>query len=177
MAILAFAASHSRPSINKQLITYAASQLHQQPDVAVEIADLNDFMLPIYRADLEQAEGIPEPARQFYHKIGAADGLLIAFAEHNGLYTAGFKNLFDWMSRIQVKVYQNKPTVMLATSPGPGGARRVLGIACDSAAHFGADLRARLSVPDFDKQFDQQAGCLTDPALDQALQQAVTCLV
>ncbi|MEL6711023.1 MAG: NAD(P)H-dependent oxidoreductase [Pseudomonadota bacterium] len=177
MSILAFAASHSRQSINKQLVTYAASLLQQQVDVTVQIADLNDFVLPIYSVDLEEAHGIPELAQQFYQNIGAADGLLISFAEHNGLYAAVFKNLMDWMSRIDVKLYQHKPTVMLATSPGPGGAQRVLGIACDSAAHFGADLRARLSVPDFYNQFDQQAGRLTSTELDQALQQAVAHLV
>ena len=177
MNILAFAASHSCQSINKQLVIYAASLLQQQAGITVDILDLNDFILPVYSADLEEAHGIPEPAQQFYQKIGAAEGLLISFAEHNGLYTAVFKNLMDWMSRIDVKLYQNKPTVMLATSPGPGGAQRVLGVASDSAAYFGADLRASLSVPEFYDQFDQQAGCLTNAELNHALQQAVANLV
>jgi len=61
---------------------------------------------------------VPDLAHQFYKKIGEADALLISFAEHNGSYTAVFKNLYDWTSRIDMKVYQDKPVVMLSTSIG-----------------------------------------------------------
>jgi len=55
-----------------------------------------------------------------------ADALLISYAEHNGNYSAAYKNLYDWASRIDAKVFQGKPTVVLATSPGPGGRRSTL---------------------------------------------------
>ncbi len=179
MNILAFAATNSRASINKQLVSHAASLLETGliEDAVVEIIDLNDFEMPIYSIDQEQADGIPLLAQQFYQKITAADALLIAFAEHNGLYTVAFKNIYDWMSRIDIKIYQDKPVVMLATSPGPGGGQRVLAIARDSADHFGADLKATLSIPSFYDHFDTDAGCLTDSALQAQLSQALQCLV
>ena len=91
--ILAFGASNSRNSINKQLVTYAAGQL---TDVEVLLLDLNDFEMPIYSIDREKESGIPELAQQFKQHILDADGILISFAEHNGAYTAAFKNVMDW---------------------------------------------------------------------------------
>ena len=118
MKVLAFAASSSSNSINKKLVTYAASLLS---NAEVEILDINDYEMPLYSEDKEKELGQPEAAKRFFNKIGAADALLISFAEHNGSYTAAYKNLYDWTSRIDPKVYQGKPMVMLATSPGPGG--------------------------------------------------------
>ncbi len=101
------------------------------------------------------------------------DGIILSLAEHNGAYTAAFKNLFDWMSRIDSKVYQNKPMLILATSPGPGGAANVLAAAASSAPHFSADLKASLSVPSFYENFDVGANELTNSEIKQELQSAV----
>ncbi len=149
--ILAFAATNSRNSINKALVSYAARLL---TDEEVEIIDINAYEMPLYSIDREREIGIPEQARRFYDKIGDADALLIAFAEHNGFYTAAYKNLFDWTSRIDKKVYQGKPAVLLATSPGPGGGRRVLQAVKESAPTFGMDVQADLSIPRFYENFD-----------------------
>ena len=51
MNVVAFAASSSTQSINKKLVTYAASLL---PAHNVEILDLNDFELPLFSVDREQ---------------------------------------------------------------------------------------------------------------------------
>lgn len=170
MKILAFAASNSRQSINKQLVTYAASLL---PDADVDILDLNDYEMPLFSVDREAADGIPDLAQQFYAKITAADALLISYAEHNGSYTAAYKNLYDWTSRVQQKVFQGKPMVLLATSPGPGGAANVLKTAATSAPHFGGEVKAQLSVPSFFDNFDVENGMLSNSKLQVALQQAV----
>ncbi len=103
MKILAFAASSSRNSINKALGTHATSRLQAEflPDAEVEILDLNDYEMPLYSIDRERECGIPAHAQRFFEQIGQADALVISYAEHNGTYTAAFKNLFDWTSRIQ----------------------------------------------------------------------------
>ena len=100
MKVLAFAATNHVQSINKQLVKYASTLI----DAEVEILDLNDFDMPIYSQDREQDSGIPEQAQRFFDKIGQADAVVISFAEHNGSYTAAYKNLFDWTSRINMKV-------------------------------------------------------------------------
>ncbi|MCB2067405.1 MAG: NAD(P)H-dependent oxidoreductase [Erythrobacter sp.] len=158
--VLAFAASNSSVSINRQLVEYAASLID---DAEVETLDIHDYEMPIYRHDREEAGGIPQLAHQFLARVGEADMLLISFAEHNGLYSAAFKNLFDWCSRIGRNVWQNKPMVLLATSHGPGGAARVLKLAEEAFPIFGGEVRGTLSVPLFGEAFDSDAGVLRNP--------------
>lgn len=178
MKILAFAASNSRQSINKQLVTYAAEliQAGLVDSAQVEIIDINDFEMPLFSIDREQEQGIPASAQQFYAKIGNADALLISYAEHNASYTAAFKNLFDWTSRIDAKVYQGKPMVMLATSPGPGGARNVLATAKNSAPYFGAEVKADLSIDSFFDNFDVELGKIRNAELQTQLESALATL-
>ncbi|GLX80799.1 NADPH-dependent FMN reductase [Thalassotalea eurytherma] len=174
MNVLVFGATNSTTSINQQLAKYAGSLIK---GANVEALDLNDFEMPIYSPQREEALGQPKLAQQFYKKIGDADAIIISFAEHNGSYTAAYKNLFDWTSRIDMKVFQNKPMVMLATSPGPGGANSVLSSAVNSAPFFAAQVKASLSVPSFFDNFDMEKRVLINPELDKALNEAVGQLV
>jgi chromate reductase len=171
MKVLAFAASNSRSSINKALVTYASSLLEH---AEIEVIDLNDYEMPIYSSDRENDSGIPQRAHDFYNKISAADALIISFAEHNGSYTAAYKNLFDWTSRIDPKVYQDKPTVLLATSPGPGGAGGVLAAAKGSAPYFGMDVKADLSLAKFFDEFDVEKGTLKNATTNDQLLTAIS---
>lgn len=166
MKLLTFAASSSRQSINKQLATYAASLV---PNANVEVLDINDFEMPLYSIDRETESGIPSLAQDFLDRIAQADAIIISFAEHNGSYTAAYKNLFDWASRINPKVYQNKPMVLLATSPGPGGANTVLTTAVTSAPYFAGEVKASLSVPSFYDNFDFDTAKVTNTELNSAL--------
>ncbi|MGR5065120.1 NADPH-dependent FMN reductase [Photobacterium sp. DNB22_13_2] len=166
MKVVAFAASNSSTSINKQLVTYAASQLE---GMNVEVLDLNDFELPLFSQDKEKELGQPSLAQAFLRKVQSADALLISFAEHNGSYTAAYKNLFDWVSRIEPKVYQDKPVVLLSTSPGPGGAKNVLAAAEASMPFFGAEVKAALSVPSFYDNFDPENGGIIHPELNDKI--------
>lgn len=179
MKVLAFAASNSKKSINKALVTYSANVLKTEiyPLVDIEIIDLNDFEMPIYSIDREQAQGIPELAKSFSMKITQADALLISFAEHNGAYTAAYKNIFDWASRINMKVFNNKPVLMMSASPGKGGAQNVLTLATESAPHFGADVKASFSVGLFQDKFNITTQELIDSELSKVLRQSLKALV
>ena len=177
MKVIAFGASSSSKSINKQLATYAANlAATTQTGIDVEILDLNDFELPIFSQDKEVELGQPEAAKAFYDKLGESDAIIISFAEHNGSYTAAYKNLFDWTSRINQKVFQNKSMLLLATSPGPGGAGSVLTAAAGSAFYFAGDVKATLSIPNFFDNFDIENTKLNNEALQLKLQDAVNCL-
>ncbi|MGB1263582.1 MAG: NADPH-dependent FMN reductase [Cognaticolwellia sp.] len=178
MKIIAFGASSSRQSINKQLASYAANLAKTTYDnVDVELLDLNDFELPLFSQDKEAELGKPAAAKAFYNKLGESDAIIISFAEHNGSYTAAYKNLFDWASRIDQKVFQNKSMLLLSTSPGPGGASSVLAAAENSAFYFAGDVKATLSVPNFFDNFDSKSVNLINDDLQQQLMAAIKHLI
>ena len=173
MNVIAFAASNSKQSINRLLASYAASLID---GAKIEVLDINDFEMPIFSDEREKELGQPEQAQRFFKKIGEADAIIISYAEHNGAYTAAYKNLFDWTSRINTRVYQNKSMLMLATSPGPGGAKNVLASAVASAPHFGADVRAAISLPSFYENFDVETGELRNAQVKREILQGLKLL-
>ncbi len=174
MKVLAFAASSSKKSINKSLASYAVSLIEGAES---EVLDLNNYELPLFSADKEAELGAPDLAKDFYAKIGNCDALIVSFAEHNGSYTAAYKNLFDWCSRINQKVFQNKPMVLLSTSPGGGGASNVLRVATESAPYFSGEVKSSLSIPSFHENFDLESGKITNDEIREKLIAAVQTLV
>lgn len=177
MKLLAFAATNSAKSINKQLVTYATDVLGaENSEVQADVIDINDYEMPIFSMEREAQLGQPEEAQAFLAKIREADAVIISFAEHNGSYTAAYKNLFDWASRIEQKVFQGKDMVLLSTSPGPGGAKSVLQAAVGSAPYFGAEVKASFSVPSFYENFNVEDGKLSNKDLDALFREAVRTL-
>lgn len=166
MKLLAFAASSSKKSINKRLVTYACSLME---DAEVEILDLNDYELPLFSVDREEELGQPKLAHDFLLKIESCDALVISFAEHNGSYSVAYKNLFDWCSRIRKEIFSNKPVVLLSTSPGARGGASVLALATASLPRFSALLKGTLSVPSFYENFDVEQGMLKNSELNEKL--------
>ncbi|GAA4050125.1 NAD(P)H-dependent oxidoreductase [Flavobacterium chungnamense] len=164
--IIAFGASSSKTSINKQLATYAANQFQ---NASVEVLDLNEFEMPIYSVDKEKDNGIPQLAQDFYAKLGTADAIVISFAEHNGAYSAAFKNIFDWTSRINAKTFQEKPMLLLSTSPGPRGGSSVLEIAKNRFPFQGAVVKGSFSLPNFNDNFDAEKGITNEDLKNQLL--------
>jgi NAD(P)H-dependent FMN reductase len=150
--VIAFAGSNSKRSINKQLATYAASLVK---DVQVTILDLNDFDLPIFGVDLEAEIGQPENAHKFLNFLRSSDGFVISLAENNGAYSAVFKNIFDWISRIEGKTFFGKPMLLMATSTGGRGAQSVLAIAKDRFPRHNAHIVADFSLPLFGSNFSE----------------------
>ncbi|AUS06634.1 NADPH-dependent FMN reductase [Pseudotamlana carrageenivorans] len=166
--IIAFAGSNSKTSINKQLAVYASSLLK---NVEVNILDLNDFELPLYGVDLESEIGIPDRAHDFLKLIKHTDGIILSLAEHNGAYSTAFKNLFDWMTRIESKTFYGKPMLLLATSPGGRGGQSVLEIASGRFPFHNAQIVETFSLPFFGEHFaDNQ---ITDMGFNADLKKKV----
>ncbi|MEL8054553.1 MAG: NAD(P)H-dependent oxidoreductase [Pseudomonadota bacterium] len=174
MKTLAFGASNSSTSINKALATYTVHLLAEEVmETEVEIIDLNDYAAPIYSSDHEKTYGIPDAAKALKDKIQSADQIIISFAEHNGSYTAAYKSIFDWMSRLEGKVYEGKPVVLLSTSPGARGGASVLATAEISMPFFGATVKATLSVGGFYDVFDFEKGEVSDAETKMRLIEAL----
>jgi NAD(P)H-dependent FMN reductase len=88
-------------------------------------------------------------------------------AEHNGSYTAWFKNLFDWVSRINGKFLQDKKILLLSTSPGARGAQSVMASALDRFPRHGAIILASFSLPNFNENFDPEKGVIKEDLKEQ----------
>lgn len=170
MHIIAFAASNHKTSINQQLVRYGARLLKHHN---VEVLDLNNYELPLYSQEREEELGHPKLAKDFLAKLAHCDGIMISFAEHNGSYTAAYKNLFDWCSRIEPKVFHNKPMVMLSTSPGARGGASVLASAVQSAPFFNGIVKASLSIPSFYDNFDTDKQMLKHEELNEQFIDAI----
>lgn len=151
--IIAFGASNSIKSINKTFAEYAANRLQ---DVEINVLDLNDFNLPVYSPQLEMETGIPENAKRFADFIKNSDGVIISLAEYNGLYTSAFKNLWDWMSRVEgPKIWHNKPMFLLGTSPSKRPGSFVMKVSLELFPMFGADIVSSYHLPSFNHFFKE----------------------
>jgi chromate reductase, NAD(P)H dehydrogenase (quinone) len=157
MKILAFAGSNSSTSINKKLVTHATTFLVNH---SVEILDLNDYEMPLFGVDKIPKIGIPQLALDFAKKIDESDLLFISLAENNGAYTTAFKNIYDWISVIPERkaFWGNKPTFIMATSPGPRGGASALNLAKTTLPYYGAKVIETFLLPSFYENFIEEKG-------------------
>jgi NAD(P)H-dependent FMN reductase len=71
------------------------------------------------------------------------------------------------MSRIDGKLWSNKPMLLMATSPGGRGGATVLEIAKGRFPFMGGNIIAEFSLPFFGKNFSEDG--LLDAELNEAL--------
>lgn len=163
MKILAFAGSTSSTSINRELVKFVLKDFQ---DDEINLIDLNDFDMPVFSVDREK-KVFPDEAHDFLRVIGECDVIICSLAEHNRSYSAAFKNVFDWASRIDVKVFQNKPMLLLSTSPGGYGGGNVMNTAKTFFPQFGADIKDTFSLPKFYENFDFESGVINPDLLKE----------
>ena len=171
MKIIAFAGSPSKNSSNKKLATYVA---HLFKNAELEVLDLNDYEMPLFTVDIEKIIGHHPLAQVLLDKIASADFIVLSLAENNSNYSAAFKNVFDWCSMINVKVFQQKPMLLMAASDGKRGGANVLEIAQKALPRYGADIKATFSFPTFYENFDIENGRISNPELDAAIKKIVS---
>lgn len=159
--IIGFAGSTSSKSINKQLVTAACNSLE---NVTIEILDLNDYEMPLFSVDREQKDGFPEKAHLLMSKFQNADGIICSMAEHNRTYTAAFKNIFDWCTRVDLNVFHNRPMLLMSTSPGGFGGGNVMEAAKAYFPKAGAIIVTTFSLPKFNDHFKE--GTIIDTNLN-----------
>lgn len=152
--IIAFGASYSKTSINRQFAGYAAAFFGAE----AEVLDLNDYPLPVFTIDIEKEIGHHPSAINFVAKLEEADFLIISMSEHNGSYTSGFKNLLDWSSRHKLKMFEGKKILLLSTSPGARGGLSSLETAMKRFPAHGAEVTETFSLPSFGQNFSAQNG-------------------
>ena len=148
--IITIGGSTSKDSINRKLAESVGGLLK---GVEVINIDLSKYELPLFSVDIEKEQGFSKDLQKLNKEIESTDGIILSLAEHNGAYAAAFKNAFDWLSRIEGKVWRNKPMLLLSTSNGARGGQSVMDIALNRFPYNGGNIIGSMTFPSFNKNF------------------------
>jgi NAD(P)H-dependent FMN reductase len=85
-------------SINEHLRRHMSGKL-REAGVTVTDLDLNDFPMPMFNQDIEDAGDTPEAAKRLAEMFRSHDIVLIISPEYNGGVTPLIANLVSWVSR------------------------------------------------------------------------------
>lgn len=157
--------SNSKNSINKKFAVAAANKLVSAEAVVI---DLNDYVMPLYGIDEETDNGIALKATELFQEFQSADGFILSLAEHNGSYSVAFKNMLDWLSRIEGNMWLEKPMLLLSTSPGGRGGISVLEAGKTRFPRMGAKITGSMALPSFFDNYSDDQG-ITNEDLDDLL--------
>ncbi|PKB00434.1 NAD(P)H-dependent FMN reductase [Flavobacteriaceae bacterium MAR_2009_75] len=144
--ILAFAGSNSSKSINYELVKFTVSTIE---DHKVEVLNMANFPFPMYSEDHESENGYSNSMIELKNDISEADGVIISVNEHNSNPSAYFKNLLDWLSRLERNFLQDKPVLLMSTSKGKRGAAGAIEVVKNLLPRFGAEVVGTFSLPNF----------------------------
>jgi len=154
--ILAFAASARRESLNRKFLALAV-EATREAGGAVTLLDLNDFALPLYHGDLEDAQGLPASAVKLIGLVTEHHGLLVASPEYNSMFTPLLKNTVDWCTRGEANPFEGKVAAVISASPGIYGGVRSLQLAQQLFLKLGCHVvPGQCVLPGADKAFDAQ---------------------
>jgi chromate reductase, NAD(P)H dehydrogenase (quinone) len=120
LRILGISGSLRRGSFNTALLNAAVPLL--EAGTELEVASVRG--IPLYDADVEASDGVPQAVQDLKARVIACDGLLLATPEYNNSISGVFKNAIDWLSRPPAdtpKVFRNRPVAVIGASPGPYG--------------------------------------------------------
>lgn len=159
--ILGFAGSNSSTSINYKLVRYTAGTIQ---DYEVRLSDMAFCPFPMYSEDYEKEHGFSNSLVEFKNDMQQADGIVLSVNEHNGYPSAYFKNLIDWLSRVDRDFIRDKKVLLMATSGGKRGAQDALKAAENLLNRFGATVIETFSLPSFNDNFSPETG-ISDTAL------------
>lgn len=172
--ILAFSGSNSSTSINQKLVEFVVSEIKIYE---TRVINLSSYSVPIYSEDLEKEKGFPGRILGLKQEISEVDALLIAVNEHNGSWSAFFKNIIDWLSRLDRNFLEGKKILIMSTSPGTRGGLGALEYAKGVFPRFGADVVDSFSFPSFYDNFSVASKTVTDETLLLGLNEVLSTFV
>ena len=118
--IAAISGSLRKASTNTALLRLASELA---PAGRTEFVFVDYLDVPIYNGDVE-AVGIPESVKRVAEIIKNADAVYIASPEYNYTIAAPLKNIIDWLSRVEGKIFNEKPVAILSCAASNGGGVR-----------------------------------------------------
>ncbi|WP_298476009.1 NAD(P)H-dependent oxidoreductase [uncultured Maribacter sp.] len=158
-SILAFAGSNSSTSINYKLIKYTAALAKEH---TVQTLNLANYPFPMYSEDYEKEKGFSNSLVEFKEDIQKADGIIISVNEHNGGLSAYFKNVLDWLSRLERNCFEGKKVILMATSPGKRGGVGALAMIEGMLPRMGAEIVTTFSLPEFHLNYKEEEGIVNE---------------
>lgn len=172
--VLAFAGSNSSTSINLKLVRYTVSLMAAHD---VQVLNMAHYPFPMYSEDYEKENGFSNSLVELKNDIRGADGIVISVNEHNGNPSAYFKNLIDWLSRVDRDFIRGKKLLLLSTSNGKRGAIGSHEVTTNLLKNrFGAEILGSFSLPSFSSNFDTEKG-ITEDELGQEHKKAVSAFI
>lgn len=160
--ILFFAGSNSSKSINHNLVKFASSNFAGHE---VELIKLTDYDLQMFGEDIESERGYSVDLKMLYNKIKEADALVISVNEHNGMVSAYFKNVIDWLSRLDRKFLEGKKILLMSTSNGKRGGASALEYTKNVLPRFGATIVESFSFPSYSENFSEETQSISNEVL------------
>lgn len=133
-----------------------------------------DLRFPLYDADLEAAEGIPQAVQTLARDIAEAEAVVISGPEYNSSISGVLKNALDWVSRVEGNPWLARPVALMGAAAGRTGAARSAQVLRLAMMPF----RPRLStgpevlLPGSRRAFDEE-GRLTDERARRLLGEAM----
>ncbi len=131
-------------------------------DADVTRISLQDYLLPIYEADLDDRSGQPANAIKLKHMITAHHGVFIASPEYSASVTPLLKNAIDWASRVLEQgnptyaAFKNRVFAIASASSGRAGGlhslmalRQILELGCGALV-----IPEQVAIPSADQAFD-----------------------
>lgn len=158
---MAFAGSNSSTSINYKLVEYTVSLVQDQD---ISLLNMVDYNFPVFSEDLERNEGYSVLLKNLKDKIVRAEALIISVNEHNSNPSAYFKNVLDWLSRVDRNYLADTKILLMSCSGGRRGGSSSLEVAKAILPRFGGEVVATFSLPSFNHTFEATKG-ITDPEL------------
>ncbi|MEL4308403.1 NADPH-dependent FMN reductase [Joostella sp. CR20] len=166
--IIAFAGSNSSTSINYELVKYTVSLID---DFDIQLLNMANMPFPMFSEDEERENGYKNSLIELKDDFLEADGVVISVNEHNGNPSAYFKNLLDWLSRVEYKFLQDKPVFLMGTSAGKRGAISSITITEQTLPRFGAVVENIFSLPSYEENFSKKKGVIVNEELKQKHQE------
>lgn len=123
--VLLLCGSQRRQSLNAHLLDELAR--HLPAHVKADRVQPSEIDLPLFDQDIEGDPSVRSRVAALHARFSAADAIILACPEYNGLMTPYLKNIVDWVSRLPHvdatygNAFLDRPVLLCSATPGWSG--------------------------------------------------------